>query len=323
MKRSLFTKSLICGSLGLVACKSSNPARDEQRKPEVASLKFYRLPLWAEFLPSLLPQKIFEPVERPAPIEHLSGLPGRRQDESQREWLARCREQRARYANQIRAAEQYFNNWQLDPDTFKLMEQLHRLLQAQEFSNWKLAYDTRGLMPDRVQSLDLIGARLRMSTGSFEEPDDPLLIGPKPKVSSECFDVIMRIRGIDRLFLNYTECPFPSLLAFMRQHAEFDALGLPRDLRPDQLEELIKDRRIDVLDLSGYELSQVRDEMVDVAIRQNVRWLMFSNAITFDFGFIKVKWEQANKDFRGVIGLQTVGLVDYPVQKSASEPSEI
>ena len=321
MKRSLFTKSLICSSLGLVACKSSKPAGDEQRKSGTISLKFYRLPLWAEFLPSVLPRKVFKPVDKPVPIEHLSGHPERRQDESRREWIARCHEQRVRYSNQVRDAEQCFNNWQLDPDTFRLMDQLYRLLQDQEWTSCRLAYDAGG-NPGRISSLDLTGARIDLSTESFVEPDD-LCPGPKPMVSSECIDVIMRMQTLQRLFLNYADCPFSSLLAFIRQHSALEALGIPRGLRPEQLEELLKERRIDVLDLSGYERSKVRDEMVNVAIRQNVRWLMFSNAITFDIDSIQAEWKLANQVFRGVIGLQSIGLVDYPAQGSSPIPSKI
>lgn len=98
----------------------------------------------------------------------------------------------------------------------------------------------------------------------------------------------------------------------MSQHKEFEALGPPNGLSPAQLKDVLINRQIQVLDLSGYELSKDRDQLVDVAIQSNIRWLMFSG-VNFNPEWIDVNWTRSNSTFRGVIGRGHIGVVDHEI----------
>jgi hypothetical protein len=312
MKRSLFTKSLLCGTVGLFGCDSKHGIRNAGPKPTRGELKFYGLPHGGELLTSILPRKVFQVLGKPEPTVHLerfSAAP----DEGSRERNARFNAERLEYARRFRDAENYFHSWNLASEHFYSLERLSQLLHQQEREDLIIAYEMSG-RPGRIVSLDLTGSRLNLSQSSFTDPDDPFCVGPTPLVSSECFDELLKIKSIRRIFLNYTDCPFPKFLELVSCYEEFEALGLPNGLRPDQLQEVITGRKIDVLDLSGYEARDIRDQLVDVAIRHNVRWLMFSGA-DFDSAWMKVDWTVASDLFRGVIKLRSIGIFDHEKSK--------
>lgn len=309
MKRSLFTKSLVCGTVGLFGCGSKDETRSAGPKSARGELKFYGLPYGGELLTSILPRKVFQVLERPEPTIHLERFSARTADETGREWHARFNAERLKYARRFSAAENYFQCWNLAPEHYELLERLSELQHKQEREDLSIVYEMAG-SPGRIVSLDFTGARLNLSQNSFTDPDDPFCVGPKPIISSECFVELLKIRSIRRLFLNYAETPFPKFLELTNQQKEFEALGLPKGLGPDQLHEVISGCHIDLLDLSGYEISSLRDQLVDVAIRSNIRWLMFSG-VDFDSTWMKVDWARASDVFRGVIKLRSIGVFDY------------
>ena len=113
MKRSLFTKSLLCGGLGLFGCNSRDGERNAEAKTTRGDLKFYGLPYGGELLTSILPRKVFQALERPEPTVHLERFPARKHGEDNREWYTRFNAERLEYARRLKNAEDYFESWNL------------------------------------------------------------------------------------------------------------------------------------------------------------------------------------------------------------------
>ena len=223
MKRSLFTKSLMFGGLGLFGCSGDSRENNPEAETNRGNLKFYGMPSkgGAELITSILPNKVFRAVEKPSPTVHPDKIPSiGHEGENRREWYARYRAEIAEYARKLSDAESYFERLKLHPPHYDLLTRLSEIQREQKRQDLSIAYDVIG-DPGRISSLDLTGARFELSRMSFSDPDDPFCVGPTPSVNSESFDELLKVRHIRRLFLNYADAPFPKFLELVNQYDDF------------------------------------------------------------------------------------------------------
>lgn len=304
MNRRRFGSVLACGGIPLVLHQSSASAAGKPTGRLTVASTPTGIPLSRQYLPTIEFFGTLKHVEPPA-IDTFQRLEG----EDRRTFSARRKKMQRAYKAYLKDASAQFHQWSLPDSEADALQKISLLIKEKNEVVPPMRYDTHGDSLPRVISLDVLAIRQPLSNTATISPTD-LLKGDIPEIPNECFASISKLKVMESFYLNYGHCDVDFFAAWMSSRDELRILGLPLGLQLAQVDNILRSTSINTLDLSGYENNGIFPDLVMLASRAGVRWIMTSEFLTFRLKDLGIDWGNVGESFNGLIGLYELGVIE-------------